>query len=505
MRRNRWIERAALCALTDIAMFSRLVAARPLRPYQLAPARAIVDSVLNRRGLSFAVVMSRQAGKNETSAQVEAYLLLRFSRCGGTLIKAAPTYRPQLTISRLRLEAMLNNPWMRPLWRRQENMIRVGAARCSFLSAGPGANVVGATADVLLECDEAQDVDADKWDRDFAPMGASTNVTTVFWGTVWTAHTFLARQIRTLERQEQADGVRRVFRVPWPEVAAEVPAYGRYVEREMARLGREHPLIRTQYDLQEVDEQVGLFPAERRQQMRGDHPRLAGPRPGARYVLTLDVGGESFAADDVAAAMLPGGDGATRSTHDHTALTVFELDHSVAEELRGPVYRVVDRRTWAGTAHTLLYAAVLDLTRTVWNAQRLVVDATGLGAGLVSFLRRALGEERIVPVVFTATRKSELGWAFLALCDTGRFKDHVPDGSAEQALFWRQVEAAEGEILPGPGQRLRWEVRDRTLHDDLLLSAALVAALEADAPSAYAASAVIDAGDVLDTIDGGAF
>jgi len=322
---------------------------------------------------------------------------------------------------------------------------------------------------------------------------------------VWTAHTFLARQIRTLERQEQADGVRRVFRVPWPEVAAEVPAYGRYVEREMARLGREHPLIRTQYDLQEVDEQAGLFPAERRQQMRGDHPRLAGPRPGARYVLTLDVGGESFAADDVAAATLPGGDGATRSTHDHTALTVFELDHSVAGELRGPVYRVVDRRAWVAIPHTLLYAAVLDLTRTVWNAQRLVVDATGLGAGLVSFLRRALGEERIVPVVFTATRKSELGWAFLALCDTGRFKDHVPDGSAEQALFWRQVEAAEGEILPGPGQRLRWEVRDRTLHDDLLLSAALVAALEADTPSAYAASAVIDAGDVLDTIDGGAF
>ena len=40
-----------------------------------AAARAIVDSVLNRRGLSFAVVMSRQAGKNETSAQIEALLV----------------------------------------------------------------------------------------------------------------------------------------------------------------------------------------------------------------------------------------------------------------------------------------------------------------------------------------------------------------------------------------------------------------------------------------------
>ena len=31
---------------------------RPLRPYQLAPARAILDSVLNRRGLTIAVMMS---------------------------------------------------------------------------------------------------------------------------------------------------------------------------------------------------------------------------------------------------------------------------------------------------------------------------------------------------------------------------------------------------------------------------------------------------------------
>jgi len=187
------LQAAARESLCDIGAFSRVIVRRPLRTYQLAPARAIVDSVLNRRGLSFAVVMSRQAGKNETSAQVEAFLMLRFCRRGGTLVKAAPTYQPQLTLSRLRLETVLNTPWTARLWRRQENAIRLGAARCAFLSAQPGANVVGATADLLLECDEAQDVDPAKWDRDFAPMGASTNVTTVFWGTVWTSTTFLAR------------------------------------------------------------------------------------------------------------------------------------------------------------------------------------------------------------------------------------------------------------------------------------------------------------------------
>ncbi len=71
-----------------------------------------------------------------------------------------------------------------------------------------------------------------------------------------------------------------------------------------------------------------------------------------------------------------------------------------------------------------------------------------------------------------------LGWAFLGICDTGRFKDHAPASCPAQAEFWRQVAAAEAEPLPGPGRRLRWGVRQGRGHDDLLISAALCAALE---------------------------
>lgn len=493
---------AACRALADVGAFSRLVAGRPLRGYQLAPARSIVNSVLHRRGLTFAVVMSRQAGKNETSAQIEAYLLCRFMRRGGTIVKAAPTYAPQLAISQLRLEAVLANPWTARATRRQGRALRLGQARCSFLSAQPGANVVGATADLLLECDEAQDVDPAKWDRDFAPMGAATNVTTVFWGTVWTSTTLLAQRVRALRTLEAADGVRRVFYTPWPEVAAELPAYRRYVECEIARLGPNHPLIRTQYALVEVDGQVGLFPPERRQHMRGDHSRCREPRaarPGARYVITVDVAGEANGAVGQPPRVAP--------THrDATALTVFEVD--AGDSLPGQIYRVADRRVWTGTPQTALYAEIVDLARAVWHARRVVIDATGLGAGLASFLRRALGESVVTPFVFTARSKSDLGWAFLALCDTGRFKDHAPDGSPEQDLFWRQVEAAQGEIADGPGRRLRWSVPDPALHDDVLVSAALIAALDLDGESAggvYCPSALIEAPDVLAEIDRGGF
>ena len=56
-------------------------------------------------------------------------------------------------------------------------IVELGAARALFFSADPGAQVVGGTASLLLECDEAQDVRETKWDKDFEPMAASTNAT----------------------------------------------------------------------------------------------------------------------------------------------------------------------------------------------------------------------------------------------------------------------------------------------------------------------------------------
>ncbi|HOG46859.1 MAG TPA: hypothetical protein PLB78_09460, partial [Anaerolineae bacterium] len=117
-----------------------------------------------------------------------------------------------------------------------------------------------------------------------------------------------------------------------------------------------------------------------------------------------------------------------------------------------------------------------------------------------SFLGQRLGR-RVVPVVFTAARKSQLGWGFLGICDTGRFADHAGDGSAAQEEFWRQVAAAECTLLPGPGRRLRWGVPAGRGHDDLLVSAALCTVLDEEGWGA-GESYVIPAVDPLEEIDG---
>jgi hypothetical protein len=120
-----------------------------------------------------------------------------------------------------------------------------------------------------------------------------------------------------------------------------------------------------------------------------------------------------------------------------------------------------------------------------------VVAATGVGAGLASFLAAALGERRggrtpvtVIPYIFTASSKSALGWDFLALIDGGRFKEYADDsatGTAEgrlTALYWEQLRATTYETVPSPGKLLRWSVPAARGHDDLVISAALTAALD---------------------------
>lgn len=486
------LKRAAVHWIGDIQWFSRIVARKPLRPYQLEVAQAILHSVHHRLGLTFAVVMARQAGKNETQAQLEAFLLNRYrSVPGAQIVKASPTFQPQTMNSMMRLESLLDTPWFAGQWRREHGYIlRLGQARILFFSAQPGANVVGATASLLLECDEAQDVDEEKWNKAFRPMAAATNATTVLWGTMWTSRTLLGKTIRALRRREAWDGVQRVFMVPWEQAAEANPAYGAYVRGEIERLGREHPLIKTQYELEEIDAEAGMFPPHRQAQMRGSHPRRHTPQPGRRYALLIDVAGETEEALEGAALRQ------REPRRDSTALTVVEIHtrrDPVLPDAR-PVYHVVDRRLWTGTRHTELYATLRDLAE-VWRAERVVVDATGIGAGLASFLAAALGE-RVVRFVFSARTKSDLGWGFLALVEAGRFKDYAEDGLEDTRTFWRQVEAAEVEILNGPEKHMRWGVSDPRLHDDLLISAALCAALETQDWSAYSPAAVVEAAPV---------
>jgi hypothetical protein len=489
------VTRVARLALTDVGLFSRLLLPnRRLRPYQVGPARAIVESVEREAGKSFAVVFSRQAGKDELLAQVVAFLLLRRQRRGGTIVLAAPTFQPQAALMRDRLLTRLQEPLVAAFagsaTLRDSYAVTLGRASARFLSAAPTANARGQTADLLLVANEAQDIAPDQWDAVFDPMAASTNATTLFLGTVWSRETLLARQMAFLREEERRDGLRHVWTVPWQEVARDLPAYGERVRSRIAQFGPTHPFIRTEYCLQELDGEGGLFPPARIAAMQGDHPRRHAAEPGKRYALLLDVAGEEEGASGPAGFR-------DDTRRDSTALTVVEVgtrteDGGRETEVRFPPssvsrlpsYAVVDRAAWTGVRHTTLHGQLVHLAREVWRASVVVVDATGVGAGLASFLAASLGERRagraipVIPFIFTAASKSALGWDWIGMIDSGRYREYADDGERLTRLFRAQLAATTYATPPGPGKILRWSVPPGRGHDDLIMSAALVVALE---------------------------
>jgi hypothetical protein len=482
--------------LEDPAAFAEFLSGLRLRAYQVPVARAIAHSVLEQRGLSFVVLFPRQSGKNELQAQIEAYLLARLCSEDAGIVKITPTWKPQAVNAMLRLARVLDaNLLTRANWTRESGYIfRLERARIFFLSGSPQANIVGATASTLLEVDEAQDVQINKYDKDIAPMAASTNATRVFWGTAWTSRTLLARELRAARAAEQRDGQPRVFTLTADDVAREVPEYGAFVAGQIARLGRGHPMVRTQFFCEEIDGAGGMFPPARTALMRGTHQAMSAPGPlsGRRFALLLDVAGESVGGEgESLSEPVSGKPGGRR---DSTALTVVEIDLASLGDplLRAPTYRVMQRRLWTGTAHTRLYGEIQALAE-LWQASQLVVDATGVGAGLASFLARAL-PGRVTPFIFNSASKSQLGWDFLAVVDSGRWKEpgggsgweYPGEQEALQRLFFDQLAACQYEVLPGPARSLRWGVppgaRDARsgdlIHDDLVLSAALCAQLD---------------------------
>ncbi|MBI5948549.1 MAG: hypothetical protein HY875_10470 [Chloroflexi bacterium] len=421
-----------------------------LRAYQARALRNLLRAIPKHPGATFTVMFPRQAGKNEVQAWLVALLLRANVHHGGEIVVAAPSYRPQARISlervRRRLELVEGYFPAAPA-RIAGNTISAGGASATFLSASPEASVAGHTASLLLVGDEAQDIDAETFDRQFRPMAASTGAPTVLFGTAWDGSSLLevaAARNRERDLRDAAAGATVVpfhHQVTWEEVALAVPAYGVYVRGERDRLGADHPLFLSQYELVPARGAGCLFGPGPLARMEGTYPVLNRPVEGERYVAGLDLGGEGASAD-------------------RTVLTVARVDGGRCE--------VVAHASWQGEAYDVLESAVLALA-SHWRFERLSADASGLGAPVVSRLRRALGA-RVEAVVFTGGVKSAMGYSLQAAASTGSLALPMPDDSADA---WRcRTELRECRSGLRAGGALWWAAPSGG-HDDYVASLAL--------------------------------
>jgi len=475
--------------LLDIRLFSSLVIQIPLRGYQLAPANAVIDSCLYRRGLEFLWVFPRQSGKDEAIGQLLTFLLVLFHRVEAAMVHVYPTSQ-QISTGVTRLENRLNNLWTDGRWWSKSKPTRrgVGLAQCAFFSGHPQSRAEGATANLLLVVNEVQDQHESTVERRFTPMRASTNATAIYVGTVRTTADYLWRTRQRLERLEAQDGVKRVFVVSPDQVGQENRHYAEFVGGQVAKYGREHPIVKTEFFNEPVDVAAGLFPERRRVLMMGTHARLSAPRPGETYLALIDVGGQDEAATAAYAELSNPG-------RDYTVLTIVR----VIRYEQQPHYEVVYVWSDQGTRHfqarpgrpSLFEQLMTEIKR--WGPLAVICDVTGVGQGITDALTLRL-QGRVWPFDFSkGYGKSRLGNDFLAVIETGRFRYFAGNSTEELSDWWWffvQVDRCGYELAEGvPLERgLRWGVEPSArvivggeslpVHDDRLLSAALVA--EAD-------------------------
>jgi hypothetical protein len=85
-------------------------------------------------------------------------------------------------------------------------------------------------------------------------------------------------------------------------------------------------------------------------------------------------------------------------------------------------------------------------------------------------------------VKFTARLKSELGYGFIGIVESGRYREYHP---FDEKLR-EQLDKCRSEIVDGPARTMRWGVPDGTrnpvrggmVHDDDLITAAMCSLLD---------------------------
>ena len=291
-------------------------------------------------------------------------------------------------------------------------------------------------------------------------MGSATNVTTVLYGTSWDDSTLLEEVKQSNLELERADGIKRHFRYDWQEVGKYNPAYVMFVQSERQRLGEEHPLFRTQYALSPVANSGGFLSRQQIALVLGEHQRQSQPEGRRTYIAGVDLAGElsSFYSP------FNGGGGG----RDSTVITIAEVDAASPSQ---PVLKIVEQYQWTGTPHSQLYQQMTDILKNVWYCRRIVVDATGIGQPVASFLRKELGS-RVIPFVITSRSKSDMGFELLSSVNSGRLKLYGQDGSREYKETLFELERARAQYRPN--QTVNFYVEPQEGHDDFLMSLALV-------------------------------
>jgi len=446
--------------------------------YMLALERIVGETINGTlENAQMCAIWSRQSGKNESNARVEARLLSIYNRhlVPLEIVKCSPTWRPQCLVSKERLKKVMSTPLfqllLKPQWS-EGYICSIGNASMKLVSADPKANNVGLTASMMLSADEMQNIQSEIFDVNFRPMILSTAAPIIGSGTSWATDSLLERQRQRALEFQSASGIKCCHIVPWDRVAEELPHYGRTVQKDIDLYGEDHILIQTQYCCKPVDSAGMLLSSSEVAQVIGDHPRGQAPLDGRVYVAGVDF---ASCREQNEEEILKNPD--VRKMRDSTVVTIgeliFKLDKDTGRKI--PFVRVVDHLWVKGLDPAATTDQIYHYIFSHWNCVRAVLDANGVGdyPSDVIYRRRP---QQVTALHLSATTKSRLGYDLQGAIKTERLKLYRNDSSDEwmenhfQLRQCRRLELRENNVMKWGAPRCKIDGRD--VHDDFTLSLA---------------------------------
>lgn len=270
--------------IDKIMVFTKALVGHDFRNYQKPLARRIIQSVITNDGQEITALASRQSGKSETIANIVASLMVilpRLARMYPDLLGDfkdgfrvglfAPVEGQAETlfsrvISRLTSEhalAVLGDPEIDDEAKKvsgvtkQVRLMNSGSS-VMMMTANPRAKIESKTFDLIVidECQEADDFIVAK---SIGPMLASTDGTMVKTGTPTTHKNNFYRAIQLNKRTQTGKGARQNhFQWDWRDVSKEHEKYGKFIKKEMNRIGEDSDEFQMSYNCKWLLER-GMF------------------------------------------------------------------------------------------------------------------------------------------------------------------------------------------------------------------------------------------------------
>jgi hypothetical protein len=406
-----------------------------LTPYQSEIARAVLDSVLKERGLTFTVEIARGGGVREISTQIEHLLLTLLLNDGAHLLRIAP---PGSADTRERVVDALQVSAPEGLWSAERKSVRLGRSLLRFLTTNELGPTILQHGLGLIEVADAQMVSEQVFDSWVRPLGETARTTTVLYGQPLNGETAFELAKQRNREAEIRDGITRHFRVASDEVALAIPGFAQEMAEAQARLGFDHPEFQSAYLLRPTIAGTALLPADHLNAM--EYGQRSHEPSGFSAIVASVVVTRLAGTGPTSAAQLCITDAATAVV-------------TIAERIAEGGLHVVEHR-WVQSIDSATLSKRVAKILTDWHPVSTLADhATGSNNDAVHSFRDALNEAMgFAPIAWlrhNAASDSRRLSDLLAALHSGCLSTYGFDGSPEHRALHHELATAKIEYSEG--------------------------------------------------------